>query len=171
DPGTLARRLEEIAASGVASQSAAPVGDSGGASARSEAGQRANGGSIEWTQLVDLVEQGGNHLAASLMRMQVRVVQLGQGLLRFSRAPHFREDIAPQLRDALYSATGMRWQVEECQTDGVPSLLEAEQMAREAADATMRQHPLVQAALEAFPDAEFVTDPVSPASGRTAWGR
>ncbi|MFN4112852.1 MAG: DNA polymerase III subunit gamma/tau [Sphingomonadaceae bacterium] len=171
DPGALVKRLDELAAIGMTSEVASQGGNSASVSGQEQALPSATGGPLEWAQLVDLVEQSGNHLAASLMRMQVRVVELGHGVLRFSRAPQFRDDIAPQLRDALLSATAMRWQVEECQTDGVPSLVEAEQMAREAADATMRQHPLVQAALEAFPDAEFVTDPVSPASGQKAWGR
>ena len=165
DPGTLARRLEELAANGVAAR--LPAAAPGGADAASAA---TNGGSLEWSALVDQVEAGGNHIAANTMRMQVRVVDLAPGTLRFSRAPQFREDIAPILRDALLSATGSRWQVEECQTDGVPSLAEAEQLAREAADDAMRQHPLVQAALAAFPDAEFVAEAAAPV-GRKAWGR
>jgi DNA polymerase III subunit gamma/tau len=168
DPGTLVKKLEDLAASGIAAPAAAlPAGEGASASI--------NGGSLEWAALVDEVEQKGHLQVAAVMRMQVRVVQLGEGVLRYSRGSQFRDDIAPQLRDALFSVRGTRWQVEECQTDGVPSLAEAEQLAREAADATMRQHPLVQAALEAFPGAEFVTDnasPVSgPGSGRRAWGR
>lgn len=164
DPGALVRRIEELAASRIAA--APPAGSPAPA-----APATASGGSLEWAALVDLVEQGGNHLAASTMRMQVRVVELGQGLLRFSRGPQFRGDIAPQLRDALFAATGSRWQVEECQTDGVPSLVELEQLAREAADATMRQHPLVKAALDIFPEAEFVTETAPSSPGQRAWGR
>ncbi|MCL4672432.1 MAG: DNA polymerase III subunit gamma/tau [Sphingomonadaceae bacterium] len=168
DPGSLVRRIEELAASGVAVAPAPASGESGkGATEASSA----TGGSLEWAALVDRVEQGGNHIAASTMRMQVRVVELAEGVLRFSRGSQFRDDIAPQIRDALLSATGMRWQVEECQTDGVPSLVEAEQLAREAADATMRQHPLVQAALETFPDAEFVTESAPSQTRQRAWGR
>ena len=166
DPGMLVKRLEELAASGLAASPAAlPTGDTPGAAAS------ASSGSLDWASLVEQVERGGNHIAASLMRMQVRVVELAHGTLRYSRSAQFRDDIAPQLRDALFAVSGTRWQVEECSTDGVPSLVEAEQLALEAADAAMRQHPLVQAALDAFPGAEFVSESASPASGRRAWGR
>ena len=163
DPGMLARRIEDMAASGVAVAASATV-------PATEA-VNASGGSLEWEALVEKVEQAGHLQAASVMRRQVRVVELTQGVLRYSRDPQFRDDIASQLRDALLSVTGTRWQVEECTTDGVPSLVEAEQIARDAADATMRQHPLVVAALDTFPDAEFVTDPAPSSSSQRAWGR
>ena len=161
DPGRLAKRLEEMAEQGVA---AAPAAASGEAPAPAPAAP------LGWRQLVDAVERSGNHLAVSIMRLQVRVVELGPETLRYSRDPKFSDDIAPQLRDALHSATGRRWQVEECATDGAPSLVEAEDIARQAADAAMRKHPLVEAALKAFPDAEFVEDDTSPTRGRQARG-
>ena len=164
DPGALARRLEELAAGGIAAQGAAPVAAGAGA-------PQAAAAMPDWPALVERVEQAGGHFAASLMRMQVRVVELGEGRLRYARAAHFRDDIAPQLRDALLAATGVRWQVEECSDPAAPSLAEAEQNAREAATAMMRRHPLVMATLEAFPAAEFVEEPASPASGQRALRR
>ncbi len=166
DPGRLAKRLEEMAANGVASAAtAAPDGGGGDSPTPPPAA------SLGWQQLVDAVERSGNHLAVSIMRLQVRVVELGPETLRFSRDPKFTDDIAPQLREALLGATGRRWQVEQCDTDGAPSLVEVEQLAREAADAAMRKHPLVEATLEAFPDAEFVDKTASPNGDRRASGR
>ena len=163
DPGTLARRIEELATNGAAVT--AP------ARAPAAQGVSASGGSLEWAALVEQIEQRGFLQQASVMRRQVRVVELAHGVLRYSRGAQFRDDIGPQMRDALHAVTGTRWQVEECSTDGVPSLVEAEQIARDAADASMRQHPLVMAALDIFPDAEFVTDPAPSSSGQRAWGR
>ena len=92
------------------------------------------------------------------MRMQVQVVELSPGLLRFSRDRQFSGEIGPQLRDALLAATGKRWQVEEVAEGGAPSLVEQEAAADAAAEAALRSHPLVEAALRAFPEAELVDE-------------
>ncbi|QYU66656.1 DNA polymerase III subunit gamma/tau [Leptolyngbya sp. 15MV] len=160
DPGSLARKLAELAETGVA----APAHSAGSPG-------HAPSATLDWSDLVARVEGAGQMLAGSLMRHQVRVVDLAQGRLAYSRGPQFTGDIAPQLRDALLAATGERWQVEEVGTEGLPSLTEVETAAREAAAAAERAHPLVAATLAAFPDAEFVDDTGSPARGRKAWAR
>lgn len=161
DPGKLAKKLEDIAANGVAAPAAAG-GDGGGA---------APSAALDWKQLVDKAGDAGHHQAASIMKMQVRVVALEPGALRFSRAAHFRDDIAPQLRDALMAVTGERWTVEQCEEPGAPSLVEQEEAARAEAQAKVRAHPLVEAAYAAFPDAEPVEEAEIHSSGRAAWGR
>ncbi len=161
DPGSLAKKLAELAETGLA----APVA-SGGAT-----GGGAPVAALDWGKLVARIEGAGQMLAASLMRHQVRVVDLAPGRLAYSRAAQFTGDIAPQLREALYAVTGERWQVEEVSTDGAPTLTELEAAAHEAADAAVRAHPLVAATLAAFPGAEIVEDTASPARGRKAWAR
>ncbi len=160
DPGSLARKLDQLAQGGLPVASAAGGSASGAPTAM-----------LDWGDLVATVEGKGQMLAGSLMRHQVRVVDLAPGRLAYSRGPQFTGDIAPQLRDALLAATGERWHVEEVATEGTPSLTEIEVAAQEAADAAMRAHPLVAATLAAFPDAEFVDDAGSPARGRKAWAR
>jgi DNA polymerase-3 subunit gamma/tau len=113
---------------------------------------------LDWATLVDQVDRANQPLAANLMRLQVRVIELAPGSLRFSRDNQFSGEIAPQLRDALLAATGQRWVVEELPDGGAPSLVEQEQLADAAADAELRAHPLVEAALDAFPEAELVED-------------
>ncbi len=161
DPGSLAKKLAELAETGLA----APVAG-GGAT-----GGGAPVAALDWGKLVARIEGAGQMLAASLMRHQVRVVDLAPGRLAYSRAAQFTGDIAPQLREALYAVTGERWQVEEVSTDGAPTLTELEAAAHEAADAAVRAHPLVAATLAAFPGAEIVEDTASPARGRKAWAR
>jgi len=161
DPGKLAKKIEDIAAAGVA---AGPAAADGG----STSGPSAN---VNWAQLVECVGENGNHLASSIMQLQVRIVSLETGKLRFSRADQFKDDIAPQLRDALMGATGARWTVEECSEQGEPSLVEQEEAAQRSALEKLKQHPLVEATMATFPDAEMVEEEAQPARAGNSWGR
>ena len=159
DPGTLAKRLEEAAARAPAP---APAID-GVATAQAPAAR------IEWPELVDRIErEGGSLHLASRLRMQARPVEVAEGALVFAQAPGFTEDLAPELRQALLDLTGNRWRVEQVAEGGEPTLVEREQAIRADADAKMRAHPLVEATIAAFPDAEFVTD---DDAGAVPWRR
>jgi DNA polymerase III subunit gamma/tau len=146
DPGTLAKKLEELAERG-------PVA----ASAMSSANAAPAPIAMSWPALVDKVDAVAP-LAASLMRDCVRVVELAPGLLRYTLAPGFGRDPADDLRDGLFKATGERWTLERAPGEGAPSLREQAVAARAAEDAALRQSPLVAAAFAAFPAAELVED-------------
>src|SRR3546814_5348205 len=97
-------------------------------------------------------------VAANVMRMQVRVVELAPGLLRYAQPPGFREDIAALVRNSLQEATGERWQVERVNAEGAPTLVEQAE-ARKAADTqVLHTSPLVAATLAAFPGAELIEE-------------
>ncbi len=147
DPGSLAKRLEELAATAASTVSQSE-----------HAPQSTPVAALEWPRLVDQVEQGGNMRSANIMRLQVRVIELADGLLRYSRDLQYRDDIAGTLRDALAKVTGKRWQVIEEQGDGVATLVEREEEDRRADRATMLDDPLVKATFAAFPDAELIED-------------
>ena len=129
---------------------------------------------LEWEPLVDRVEQAAGLGIASTMRMQVRVVSLTQGRLRYVQPPEFRENIAPLLRTALAKTTGDAWQVEAVSdATAAPTLVERdEQRQRDAAEA-IRRDPLVAATLAAFPDAELIDDDRQAAAigGARNWRR
>ncbi len=149
DPGTLAKRLEEVASRAPA----APPITSGADSTPAPAAK------IEWAKLVERIErEGGSLHLASRLRMQVRPVDVTDGTFVFAQAPGFSEDLAPELRQALLDLTDKRWQVEQVAEGGEPTLVEREQSAKADADAKLRKHPLVEATFAAFPDAEFVSD-------------
>jgi DNA polymerase-3 subunit gamma/tau len=167
DPGKLVKRLEEIA-----DRPAPAPRDSGeGVNAGSNAPPQQD--SPPWEALVEQIEHSGQLALANTMRMQVRVIELARGRLRFTQPPGFREDIAAELRDGLFRATGERWQVERGDGEGLPTLFEREQTAKAGAEQAMRDAPLVQAALAAFPDAEFVDEEeVAPyARGNRNWSQ
>ncbi len=158
DPGTLAKQLGELAANGVAAG-----GENDGLSDPTPKAP-------EWKALVDSIEKAGELNLANQLRMQVRVIRLEPNRLEFRQREGFTADLAPALRDALFRITDQRWQVEQSSEGGAPSLVEQAE-ADEAAEADrIRNEPLVQAALAAFPEAEFVTE-AEPPAGERNWSR
>jgi len=157
DPGALAKQLGALASSGAAASNGA-AGPGGPAAA------------LDWRELCDKVERAGMLRVAGLMRDWVRVIELTPGRLVYSLAPGMSDDPAAELRDALLKATGERWQVERGEGEGVPSLREQAEAAKASEAERIRRTPLVEAALAAFPEAEFVEDTDTP-RGERNWSR
>ncbi len=161
DPGTLAKKLEELAARPAPAASADPASPASASAAP------------PWEALVSSVENSGQLRVGQIMRDWVRVVAIGQAELTYSLAPGYAGDPSPELRDALLKATGERWQVELSQLEGAPSLRELLEARQAAEAAAQRRNPLVEATLAAFPAAEFVKeDEVVPLErGNRNWSR
>ena len=165
DPGTLARRLEEAAR-------AAPVQSADAGSAGEGGAGNSPAASLDMATLADSAENAGYALAASIMRVQLRVLELAEGRLVYTRAARFSDDIDPELREALRAATGVRWQIEERSgVEGPPSLQEELLARQQAAHDRMKSHPLVEAAFAAFPDAELIEEPDAPLAAQANWSR
>ncbi|MEM8726602.1 MAG: DNA polymerase III subunit gamma/tau, partial [Pseudomonadota bacterium] len=162
DPGKLAKRIEEIAAQGPAVASAksaqAPASATPAPVSRD---------SLDWTELVERIDNAGHLRVAQMMRDRVRVIELGPEHLVYEPADNFPDDPAPDMRDALFKLTGKRWQVERGSGAAQPSLREQAEAEANAERERIRSDPLVKAALEAFPDAELIEpqDNVARASG------
>jgi DNA polymerase-3 subunit gamma/tau len=148
DPGTLVKKLDELASRPVVAAapdqaaSAAPVPQA----------------APPWEALVDQLEHACGLGLASRLRMQVRVVALSAGLLRFTQPQGFREDLVPELRDGLFRLTGERWTVERCDETGLPTLVERGEAAKASAQDAVRATPLVQAVMAAFPGATIIPE-------------
>ncbi|KHK91766.1 DNA polymerase III subunit gamma/tau [Novosphingobium malaysiense] len=172
DPGALVKKLEELASRAPApdSTNGSGVAPSGAPSASAAAPSAV---APRWEALVDDVEHHGQPVAANVMRMQVRVVELAPGLLRYTQPPGFREDISAQLRAALSDATGERWQVERVNAEGVSTLVEQAEASKAADTQAVRSSPLVEATLAAFPGAELIEDdrPAAIGGGSRNWRR
>jgi DNA polymerase-3 subunit gamma/tau len=170
DPGALVRKLEEIAARAPAAPAAAEAGVAapGAPSASTPAAI-----TPRWEALVDDVEHIGELSTANTMRMQVRVVELAPGLLRYTQPPAFKEDVAAIVRAGLQKATGERWQVERVDADGAPTLVEVAEVKKAADAEALRTSPLVEATLAAFPGAELIEDdrPAAIGGGQRNWRR
>ena len=160
DPGTLLRRIENLAQTGATLPQTSTTSNPASVTPAT----------LDWAELVARVDTL-KPVAASLMRNWVRVIALEPELLRYALAPGYTGDVAADLRDGLLAATGERWTLELVAEGGEPALREiAEQRAADAA-AEVRASPLVAAAFAAFPDAEIVTDEPAAVRGERNWSR
>lgn len=150
DPGSLARKLEEIAARGPV---AMPMGESAPPNAPAPAPQ-----ALDWTTVINTVEQSGQFRMSQLMHDWVRVISLAPGELVYSLVPGYPGDATGELRDALLRATGERWTVTRGEGDARPSLKEEKDAQKDAARAAILADPLVEAAFAAFPEAELLDE-------------
>lgn len=161
DPEKLAKKLEELASR------PAPAGPAGSADAPVTP---PTPDAPPWEALVQAVEHSGQLALANMMRMQVRVVELTAGRLVYAQPAQFREDVTAELREGLAKATGSRWQVERGQGEGAPTLVERAEAAKSAELPPCARAPLVEAAMAAFPGAEFVDETQEAAeSGGRNW--
>ncbi|WP_271077551.1 DNA polymerase III subunit gamma/tau [Aurantiacibacter sp. MUD61] len=164
DPGKLAKQLKDFALTG------------GATGTPSEGGAPAAGGgnpAAHWRDLVEQIENSGIEGAwtmGSLLKGQVRVISLAPGRLEYTQPPGFDDNITPQIRQAFQNAFGTKWEIIRGEGEGAPTLVEQDEAARQAEAERVRNHPLVQAAFAAFPDAKLVEDQ-QPARGREDWSR
>ena len=85
-----------------------------------------------------------------------RLAKYAPGRIEFEPAPGAPPDLAPRLESFLQRWTGFRWMVSVVSAGGAPTIEEA-RAAREAALARQtRDHPMMAAVLEIFPDARVV---------------
>lgn len=93
----------------------------------------------------------GAPVALSLIR-QLRLVDYAPGRIVFEAHDRLPKDYRRRLREELGRATDRVWSLEAVESGGEPSLADAEA----AAEAELKAHPLVQAALALFPESELV---------------
>jgi len=156
DPGTLIKRMEEMAKGIPAAPADTPSPAPAGAP---QAAAIPSAPPADFASLVAKVESAGEYIAASIMRLQLRVVSLEDGAITFARAPEFADKIEAELRSALAKATGRTWVLTEVSDPAAPpSMAEAEQAQAAALRDAMESHPLMQAARAAFPQAELLDE-------------
>ena len=155
DPGSLLRKLDELAAN--PPEPSAPAGDAPSGDAAPVA-QVPSGPAPDWDRLIAQVEAAGRLQVGQIMTDWIRVVDLAPGRLTYQLAPGFTDDPAADLRDALYRATGERWQVDRAAPDqeGTPTITERRKAEAEAEAEIVRNSPMVKAAMENFPDAKLL---------------
>ncbi|PCJ86368.1 MAG: DNA polymerase III subunit gamma/tau [Hyphomicrobiales bacterium] len=87
---------------------------------------------------------------------QLRLVSFQQGHIEVALAPNAPKTIAGDLGKKLSEWTGRRWLVSIVQDGGTPTLHEQATHARETEFLETERHPLVAAALKAFPGSKLV---------------
>ncbi len=164
DPGSLVRKLEDLAAS---PRPAAPLLAQ---AAPGEAPAAPSAPALPWNELIDRIERTGSVHFANMVRMQVRVIELVAGRLRYALAPGFKDDLTADLRKAIEQAVGGSWIVEREADGGEPTIVERQEAHKAAGEAALRAHPLVDAVYAAFPNAtEIREDQEFP--GRKNWSQ
>nr|WP_310018043.1 DNA polymerase III subunit gamma/tau [Croceicoccus sp. BE223] len=156
DPGALLKKLDQIAAN--PAPFAAASGEGAGQAGPAALAAGSASPAPDWERLIHQVEAAGQLRVGQVMTDWIRVVSLAPGHLAYQLVPGFNEDVGPDLRDALYRATGERWQVERAPVgvEGAPAINERRKALAEEEAAIVRNSPMVRAAMEHFPDARLL---------------
>ena len=85
----------------------------------------------------------------------VRLVSYQPGRIEFEPAPDAPRQLAQKLGQRLQNWTGTRWAVIVVNEGGAPTLAETREKEQNALHRSAQEHPLIQAVLEAFPDAKI----------------
>jgi len=182
DPGGLVKRIEGLLRDGVgASHAAAGATDAPVAGAPVATAVRSPQAIMaDWAALVERVEVQ-SPLTGSTMRLAVRVIRLSPGLLTYELAPGLPGDPTADMRRALETVTGERWQVERGhvelghvelgQGEANPTLEDLRAADAAAAEAAMHEDPLVKAVMAAFPGARIMDEPAAGEAGTKPWSK
>jgi DNA polymerase-3 subunit gamma/tau len=90
------------------------------------------------------------------LERDVRLVRFEQGQIEFSLRPGGSAQLAQTLMRKLQDWTGERWMVALSSRAGAPSIMEGIEARAREKETGVKSHPLVRAALEAFPGAEII---------------
>ena len=106
-------------------------------------------------QVLELIRARRDMKLLTDVENYVRVVKYSPGRLEFQPADGAPNDLAPRLAKRLQDWTGARWGMSLVNEGGGATVAEQNAEARDDLHAKVNAHPLVQATLLAFPDAEI----------------
>ena len=147
DPGTLAKQL----ASGQMPAIAAPAAPAPAPAAEPVAVADPVPETME--QVALLLSKHGRHSLEAQFRNCARLIRLEPQRIELSGARPLPADFTRDLENALKGITGTHWRVLIGEGAGEPTLREQETVKAESEREQVLKSPLVQAALQAFPDA------------------
>lgn len=109
--------------------------------------------------LVEQMEAHGHHLLAVRLAHGARVVSYQPPEIVLSGTRPIAADTLSETAAALRTITGVAWKLSLLDAPGEPTLKEAQDAVAEAERQAVLASPIVQAAMEAFPDAELIDWP------------
>ena len=126
---------------------------------------------LSFIDIVALANAQGDLILRTNLARHVHLVHFEPGRIEFRPGPQAPTNLANRLGARLTEWTGRRWVVSVSSEAGAPSLEQQAQAAIDAEREAAERHPLVQAALAAFPGSvvEAVRELLPPA-GPTAAG-
>ncbi|HJQ60046.1 MAG TPA: DNA polymerase III subunit gamma/tau, partial [Vineibacter sp.] len=108
-----------------------------------------------FAEVVALFDAQREAKLAHSLRHEVHPVRCEPGRLEFRPAPTAPRDLAARVADRLSQWTGRRWMVSVSGDAGEPTLAQQRRTSQDALHQRALEHPLVQAALAAFPGAKL----------------
>ncbi len=149
----------------VADRRAADATDGGGPAARTSLAPEPPAETAEipprptsLAEVVALADAKREPVLAANLRNHVRLVRFDPGRIEFRPTDDAPETLANDIRERLGDWSGERWVVVVSNDEeGAPTLAEQAEKARARRIAEAKDHPLVRAVLDTFPEAE-VTD-------------
>ncbi len=177
-PATAMQASPAMAPAGPQVRGAVVVGDARPAPAASSAAPQPRPEASQdlalasFPDVVALVDSKGDLILRSNLVRHVHLVHFEPGRIEFRPGPQAPPNLANRLGQRLTEWTGRRWIVSISGDAGAPSLEQQAQAAVDAVRAEAARHPLVQAALTAFPGSviEEVRDLAPPAGSEAAGG-
>ena len=106
-------------------------------------------------QVAMMFEDNGEPLLAAQIRENVRPLVIKPGRFEFAVKGKVQADFTKNIANHLSEWTGLRWLVSVGEAEGGQTLAEIEDERKAAQIASVREHPMVAAALEAFPGASI----------------
>jgi len=170
-PEELVRRLTQGATEGGGAARTSPRGGSGGGGgpaarltavaggAAAPAAAAALGAGLEpyarFEDVTALLREARDIKLLDEVEAFVRLVRYKPGMIEFNPASGAPVELAGRLSQRLRALTGARWSVLVSAEESQPTIAEQAAAAKAAETARAADHPLVLAALEAFPGAEI----------------
>ncbi len=179
-PGDLVRKLESEPASAPSAPAIPPSGPSGGGStsalrvaAISAAPQprvetpptpAAETASLpqDFEAVVALIREKRDGILLHDVETGLRLISYTPGRIEFRPAAGAPEHLAGMLSERLRHWTDTRWTISIGDDEGLPTIAETRATDNHNLDQRVRKHPLVAAALAAFPEGELLSIPLNP---------
>ncbi len=105
--------------------------------------------------VVELLDGAREGRLAAELRTQVHLVRYAPGRIEFRPGERAESSLAARLGGTLQRLTGARWAISLSGEAGAPTLAQQVQSLEDARKREAAAHPLVKAALEAFPGAKI----------------
>ncbi len=110
---------------------------------------------VSFEAAVKMLDDAREGILAAELRTQVHLVRYAPGRIEFRPSDSAESTLASRLGGTLTRLTGARWAISLSSADGAPTLSDQTQSLAEAAKREAAAHPLVKAALDAFPGAKI----------------
>jgi DNA polymerase III subunit gamma/tau len=113
---------------------------------------------VDFEAMITMLAKNGNALLGQQLHDYVGLVHYEVGALALRPIKPLPSDFARDLVAALKAMTNMTWTVTLSDDVAAPSLLDQELTREQAARDAIMATPIVEAALQAFPDAELIDE-------------